>query len=700
MQKCYVPNCDAKIRLTSEAEGYVQIKDDSNSFQPKWRYICQDFISDDTVAETVCNQLGYGFSYESQPNEVVGNYLTFLSLWNCPANDRYLMQCVHSWEENRSCSKRLMIKCSAISEVACENTALNIECASGKVIQIVDAMFGRIDNNICSSAGSENSCMATGALQKVRNTCEGYAQCSLTASSQIFGDPCPGVNKYLKVDFMCILSEISWSSWSTWTLCSTNEKQERRRYRHNKGKIVSNSDVLETRICQALHTGIVESGWFDGSNGFQYTILKDAFDSIHSAKIACYNLNSNVISQGLFPIDKARELSQLVTMYYKENNEIMTIWTGITRHESNGSQIWYSSEKEPEPDELLLYFNNFNFTFNCIRAKIDDFVLLSTPCEYHYQSLVVCEKPIDILHIGITESSKLTAFDERTFSVKQLTSSVWTKPNGDVICHQFSKKSIANYEMFWNGKMYIPLTRVLQYANDFKLSALARCVAVGGTTQDWTKNDIFTGDLPTSTHNATLKEMLRLNFNDCVNNAHNAVCSYLHSDITLSICETTETCSYGLGMENGIIKSSNIFVSSAYDSKNRGDMARLHWSGFEYYNNLESLSKCTGWKPKTDDKQPWIIIKLNDLHNITSIGVAKSSANNLENINLFIWYSLDGNIWYGPGYKNQPGTIFMSSSHRIGNIRFTDKNTQVVLPFPASYIKIQSQKPVMDSYVL
>ena len=48
------------------------------------------------------------------------------------------------------------------------------------------------------------SCFAHGSLHVVKNLCEGKGSCSVKASNGVFGDPCRGVRKYLKIRWDCV----------------------------------------------------------------------------------------------------------------------------------------------------------------------------------------------------------------------------------------------------------------------------------------------------------------------------------------------------------------------------------------------------------------------------------------------------------------------------------------------------------------
>jgi len=47
-------------------------------------------------------------------------------------------------------------------------------------------------------------CFSANATQIVKEQCEGQTACWPDVSVKVFGDPCHGIYKYLKVDFDCV----------------------------------------------------------------------------------------------------------------------------------------------------------------------------------------------------------------------------------------------------------------------------------------------------------------------------------------------------------------------------------------------------------------------------------------------------------------------------------------------------------------
>lgn len=93
--------------------------------------------------------------------------------------------------------------------VACENHRLNLRCPAGKRLHIYSAIYGR-DTDYCPGVNMhKRKCSSKTSLTVVRRACQGKQSCSLHASNRIYGDPCRGVYKYLKVDYRCVVRKPS-----------------------------------------------------------------------------------------------------------------------------------------------------------------------------------------------------------------------------------------------------------------------------------------------------------------------------------------------------------------------------------------------------------------------------------------------------------------------------------------------------------
>ncbi|KAI8490048.1 hypothetical protein Bbelb_321180 [Branchiostoma belcheri] len=89
---------------------------------------------------------------------------------------------------------------------SCEHGILHLSCSDGKTLFIVDATFGRTTNSYhhCHCSVCRTDCRSDVSLDVVRAACQGKHHCSVLASNDVFGDPCPLVQKYLVISYRCI----------------------------------------------------------------------------------------------------------------------------------------------------------------------------------------------------------------------------------------------------------------------------------------------------------------------------------------------------------------------------------------------------------------------------------------------------------------------------------------------------------------
>ncbi|KAI4904866.1 hypothetical protein NFI96_011567 [Prochilodus magdalenae] len=94
------------------------------------------------------------------------------------------------------------------SSVACEYGYSTLDCGD-KVIQIINANYGRTDSTTCSegqsSAVTKNTnCYAPDTLTTVVTWCNGRSKCTVQALYTIFTDPCVDTYKYLHASYSCL----------------------------------------------------------------------------------------------------------------------------------------------------------------------------------------------------------------------------------------------------------------------------------------------------------------------------------------------------------------------------------------------------------------------------------------------------------------------------------------------------------------
>ncbi|XP_071820644.1 L-rhamnose-binding lectin CSL3-like [Apostichopus japonicus] len=96
----------------------------------------------------------------------------------------------------------------------CEGKTLTIECPSGTTIDVEDALYGRDRGpSVCNhrSIRVTSGCKASTSLSRVRDACQGETSCQISASNRVFGDPCVGTYKFLRVEYKCISTELQTS---------------------------------------------------------------------------------------------------------------------------------------------------------------------------------------------------------------------------------------------------------------------------------------------------------------------------------------------------------------------------------------------------------------------------------------------------------------------------------------------------------
>eukprot|EP00112_Aurelia_sp_Birch-Aquarium-sp1_P005838 Seg166.7 transcript_id=Seg166.7/GoldUCD/mRNA.D3Y31 product="Latrophilin Cirl" protein_id=Seg166.7/GoldUCD/D3Y31 len=100
--------------------------------------------------------------------------------------------------------EKVKVQPAEFMAVACEHTTLlKIECQMGSTIHVTHAMFGRLSTSICPGNIYTTNCAATTSMSKVKEMCDEKQACSVKSSIRVFGDPCPGTNKYLEVKYHC-----------------------------------------------------------------------------------------------------------------------------------------------------------------------------------------------------------------------------------------------------------------------------------------------------------------------------------------------------------------------------------------------------------------------------------------------------------------------------------------------------------------
>ncbi|XP_038058912.1 adhesion G-protein coupled receptor G2-like isoform X2 [Patiria miniata] len=91
-------------------------------------------------------------------------------------------------------------------EVTCEGDDFFISCSSGSTIDVQWALYGREDQSqVCRTYRARPCGDPATSLAVIQEFCQGEERCGFPVSnSQVGGDPCPNVAKYLVVRYSCI----------------------------------------------------------------------------------------------------------------------------------------------------------------------------------------------------------------------------------------------------------------------------------------------------------------------------------------------------------------------------------------------------------------------------------------------------------------------------------------------------------------
>ena len=86
---------------------------------------------------------------------------------------------------------------------------MTLRCEGGQRILVLRAVWGRYSRAICPDDRQEDNRdqVMCGdrrhSMRIISQECGDKEQCELTATSSVFGDPCPGVREFLEVQYQC-----------------------------------------------------------------------------------------------------------------------------------------------------------------------------------------------------------------------------------------------------------------------------------------------------------------------------------------------------------------------------------------------------------------------------------------------------------------------------------------------------------------
>ncbi|XP_054920461.1 latrophilin Cirl-like isoform X4 [Dermacentor andersoni] len=113
---------------------------------------------------------------------------------------------------------------------ACEGSQLGFSCPEGQLISLIRANYGRFSISICNEHGTLDwsvDCKSNRSYNVIRDSCGMRRKCSLPASTDVFGDPCPGTFKYLEAHYQCIAESPTTPSSTTPSTTSTTTTTSR-----------------------------------------------------------------------------------------------------------------------------------------------------------------------------------------------------------------------------------------------------------------------------------------------------------------------------------------------------------------------------------------------------------------------------------------------------------------------------------------
>ena len=127
-------------------------------------------------------------------------------------------------------SNNLMVSLSALQKSICGLKTETFTCTPGQEISIIKVFYGRvppIDINFCnqyrSPIPSNTNCVGDPtAVSYVSNLCDKKQNCAVKNDwTQLGKDPCPGVPKYLQIDYQCVSKTTTSKTTSTPITSST-----------------------------------------------------------------------------------------------------------------------------------------------------------------------------------------------------------------------------------------------------------------------------------------------------------------------------------------------------------------------------------------------------------------------------------------------------------------------------------------------
>ncbi|XP_063422167.1 uncharacterized protein LOC134706807 isoform X1 [Mytilus trossulus] len=187
--------------------------------------ICGDFIENAEFV-TVYRTITSGFNNYTQLN----NY--YLSLGGLE-RECLALDCANGRAQIRPCDEENDVVCSdGISElIVCDDAT--IHCIGDETIKIDHATFGRNQKSECFDDEYTSTCSTDSPTDILSVNCDDKTDCSVKSSVELFGDPCNGLDKDLRIKYHCEGTSFFSKSWIDSVLkCHRNGHSLRLNCRH------------------------------------------------------------------------------------------------------------------------------------------------------------------------------------------------------------------------------------------------------------------------------------------------------------------------------------------------------------------------------------------------------------------------------------------------------------------------------------
>ncbi|XP_062614782.1 D-galactoside-specific lectin-like [Saccostrea cucullata] len=92
------------------------------------------------------------------------------------------------------------------TKTVCEHHRMRLNCGRHRYILVHSATYGRQNSRTCSRKGASHcttKCRSRKSSFVVKRFCNGKSSCRIWAKNRVFGDPCVGTYKYLRVKYYC-----------------------------------------------------------------------------------------------------------------------------------------------------------------------------------------------------------------------------------------------------------------------------------------------------------------------------------------------------------------------------------------------------------------------------------------------------------------------------------------------------------------